>query len=97
MLSRTMASIKDSLMSGTVRARFKAGVLELLDRVDLSEGVEVSVTIIESAAKDDERGEGMRDALKATAGAWKDLIDAETLKRNIYEDRLIDTRPVPKL
>jgi hypothetical protein len=39
----------------------------------------------------------MRDALKATAGAWKDLIDAEALKRNIYEDRLIDTRPVPKL
>jgi hypothetical protein len=39
----------------------------------------------------------MRDALKATAGAWKNLIDAETLKRNIYEDRLIDTRPVPKL
>jgi hypothetical protein len=44
-----------------------------------------------------DRGESMRDALKATAGAWKGLIDAETLKRNIYEDRLIDTRPVPKL
>jgi len=84
-------------MSGTVRARFKAGVLELLDAVDLSEGTEVSVTIIESAAKADTRGESMRDALKATAGAWKGLIDAETLKRNIYEDRLIDTRPAPKL
>jgi predicted DNA-binding antitoxin AbrB/MazE fold protein len=33
-------------MSGTVRARFKAGVLELLDAVDLSEGAEVSVTIM---------------------------------------------------
>ena len=43
------------------------------------------------------RGESMRDALKATAGAWKGLIDAEELKRNIYEDRLIDTRPAPKL
>jgi predicted DNA-binding antitoxin AbrB/MazE fold protein len=87
-------------MSGTVRARFKAGVLELLDRVDLSEGAEVSVTIIESATKEGksgESGESMRDALKATAGAWKDLIDAEALKRNIYKDRLIDTRPVPKL
>jgi hypothetical protein len=39
----------------------------------------------------------MRDVLKATAGAWKNLIDAETLKRNIYEDRLIDTQPIPKL
>jgi predicted DNA-binding antitoxin AbrB/MazE fold protein len=84
-------------MSGTVCARFKAGVLELLDAVDLSERAEVSVTIIESAAKDGDSGESMRDVLKATAGAWKNLIDAETLKRNIYEDRLIDTRPVPKL
>lgn len=36
-------------------------------------------------------------ALKATAGGWKDLIDAEELKRNIYEDRLITTRPKVKL
>lgn len=84
-------------MSGTVRARFKAGVLELLDKVDLSDGAEVSVTIIETNATADTGGESMREALKATAGAWKNLIDAETLKRNIYEDRLIDTRPVPKL
>jgi predicted DNA-binding antitoxin AbrB/MazE fold protein len=84
------------IMSGTVRARFKSGVLELLDKVDLSEGAEVSVTIIESSPKED-TGESMRDALKATAGAWKGLIDAEALKRHIYEDRLIDTRPVPKL
>lgn len=82
-------------MSGTVRARFKAGVLELLDNVNLTEGEEVSVTIIESAKEDG--GGGMRDALKATAGAWKDLIDADELKRNIYADRLIDTRPAPKL
>ena len=84
-------------MSGTVRARFKAGVLELLDKVDLSEGAEVSVTIIESSPKENTSGETMREALKATAGAWKGLIDAEELKRHIYEDRLIDTRPVPKL
>ena len=84
-------------MSGTVRARFKAGVLELLDKVNLSEGAEASVTIIESTAKKDTSPESMREALKTTAGAWKGLIDAEELKRNIYEDRLIDTRPAPKL
>jgi predicted DNA-binding antitoxin AbrB/MazE fold protein len=93
----TSVKTRIETMSGTFRARFKAGVLELLDAVNLSEGAEVSVTIIESAAKKDTRAESMRDALNATAGAWKGLIDAETLKRNIYEDRLIDTRPVPKL
>ena len=82
-------------MSGTVRARFKAGVLELLGNVNLSEGEEVSVTILESGGK--KSGGSMRDALKATAGAWKDLIDADELKQNIYENRLINTRPVPKL
>jgi hypothetical protein len=35
--------------------------------------------------------------LRASAGGWKGLIDAEELKRNIYADRLISTRPEPKL
>lgn len=30
-------------------------------------------------------------------GSWKDTIDAEKLIRDIYNDRLINTRPVPKL
>jgi hypothetical protein len=30
--------------------------------------------------------------LKRTSGAWKGLIDAEKLKRDIYSDRLISTR-----
>jgi len=34
-------------MSGTIRARVKRGMLELLEKVDLSEGKEVSVTILE--------------------------------------------------
>jgi virulence-associated protein VagC len=43
------------------------------------------------------KGERMREALRATAGAWKDLVDCEELKRNIYADRLINTRPEPRL
>mgnify|MGYP003390247153 FL=1 len=42
-------------------------------------------------------GENFRDTLKTTAGTWKDLIGAEELKRNIYADRLISTRPEVKL
>ena len=35
--------------------------------------------------------------LERSAGGWKGLIDAEELKRNIYADRLISTRPEPRL
>lgn len=37
------------------------------------------------------------DALTATAGAWKETIDCEELKRQIYEDRLISSRPEVRL
>jgi hypothetical protein len=32
------------------------------------------------------------EILNRTAGAWKNLIDSERLKKNIYADRLISTR-----
>lgn len=32
------------------------------------------------------------ETLNKTAGAWKNLVDAERLKKNIYADRLITTR-----
>ena len=35
-------------MSGTVRARMKRGMLELLEKVDIPEGTEVSVTILQA-------------------------------------------------
>ena len=84
-------------MAGTIRARVGRGVLELLEKVDLPEGKEVSVTILDTISTKPSDGSGMREALDATAGAWKGLIDAEELKRNIYEDRLLSTRPTPKL
>jgi hypothetical protein len=35
--------------------------------------------------------------LERSAGGWKGLIDAEELKGNIYANRLISTRPEPRL
>jgi predicted DNA-binding antitoxin AbrB/MazE fold protein len=75
------------------RARFLHGVLEPLETVDLKEGEEVKVIIAERPTE----GKGMIEALRASAGGWKGLIDAEELKRNIYADRLISTRHEPKL
>lgn len=37
------------------------------------------------------------DVLEATAGAWKDSLDCEDLKRRIYENRLISSRPEIRL
>ena len=78
-------------MGGTVRARMKHGMLELLEKVDIPEGTEVSVTILETPRPKS------TDGLRRSAGGWKGLVDAETLIEHIYADRLISTRPVPRL
>jgi len=78
-------------MAETIRARVKGGVLEPLDKVDLPEGKEVLVTIRLIP------GQGNRSAFRRAFGKWKGTIDAEALIRNIYADRLLSTRPEPKL
>lgn len=78
-------------MRGTIRARVKHGMLELLEKVDLPEGTEVSVTILEAPTSKS------ADGLRRSAGGWKGLVDAEKLIEHIYADRLISTRPVPRL
>jgi hypothetical protein len=65
--------------------------LELLEKVDIPEGKEVSVTILDIPSPTD------KEAFRRSAGGWKGTVDAEALIKNIYEDRLISTRPVPKL
>ena len=79
-------------MEKTIKAKFKKGVIEPLERLKLEEGEELNVTISTLPKVKD-----VLKALKNTAGGWKDLIDAEELKRKIYKERLITTRPEPKL
>ena len=80
-------------MTIEVRARFHKGKIEPLEPLDFPEGEEILVTISERARP----RETLLEALRATAGAWKGLVDAEDLKRRIYEDRLLSTRPEPRL
>lgn len=77
-------------MGGTIRARFTRGVLEPLEHVDAEEGEVLMITILRVPTA----GAG---GLERSAGGWKGLVDAEVLKRNIYADRLISTRPEPRL
>lgn len=79
-------------MVRTIKARVSKGVIEPLEKIDIADGKEITVTIMELPT-----APGKIDVLKATAGGWKDLIDAEELKENIYADRLISSRPEVKL
>ena len=78
-------------MKRTIRALVKKGLLKPLEEADLPEGKEVTLTIVKVPSERD------FDAFVRSAGGWKGTIDAEVLIRNIYADRLISTRPEPRL
>jgi predicted DNA-binding antitoxin AbrB/MazE fold protein len=80
-------------MMRTIRARFSQGVFEPLEPAvtDLvKDGEEVTLTIETGPASSG-------DALRDTAGGWRDLIDGEALKAAIYRDRQLVTRPVVRM
>jgi predicted DNA-binding antitoxin AbrB/MazE fold protein len=79
-------------MAGTIRARVTGGTLKPLEKLDLPEGSEVTVTIVRTGVASDPV-----EAIRRSAGGWKGLVDAKKLIRNIYRDRLVSTRPVPRL
>jgi predicted DNA-binding antitoxin AbrB/MazE fold protein len=76
----------------TIRARFKNGIIEPLENVELRDGEEIVLTIVRRPETN-----GTQDAFRKSRGGWKDLIDCEKLKRDIYESRSIQTRPEVKL
>jgi len=78
-------------MAGTIQARVANGVLEPLEHLDVPEGEVLTIIVIRLPVN--VRGGG----LERSVGGWKGLIDAEELKRNIYADRFIATRPEPRL
>ncbi len=78
-------------MGGTIRARFRKGVLEPLDKVDLPENKEVTLTIVDIPTRED------AESFARAAGSWKGTIDAEGLIRDVYKDRLTSSRLEPRL
>ncbi len=78
-------------MIATIRGRYRNGVIEPLEKVELPENTEVTLTITEA------KPEEAADALERSAGAWKDKVDCDALIRDIYADRLISTRFRPEL
>lgn len=79
-------------MGGTIRARVDHGSLKPLEKLDLPEGSEVTVTIFGGPERRD------RKAFIEAAGSWKGLVNKKKLLRDIYASRRrVSTRPVPKL
>ena len=98
------------MMFANARARFSGGVLHPLEPLDLTEGEEVLLSIQSvprqdlpedaalhyAAAANVERSEEERKKrMMSTAGAWIGKIDAETLKRALYEARRTGSRKTP--
>lgn len=71
-----------------VHARYSKGTLELLENIDLAEGEDIMVDIFRGGKTLAEQIAIIRE----TAGAWKGFVDAEELIRDIYADRLVQTR-----
>ena len=51
------------------------------------------VAVIMPAKKQKAKTKADYEAFKSAAGGWKDLVDTEKLKKDIYESRKISTRP----
>ncbi len=80
-------------MGKTIRAKVSKGVIKPLDDLDIEGGKDITITIVETSTSSPEKG----DSLDKTAGGWVGLVDAQELKNNIYSDRLVSTRTLPKL
>ena len=78
-------------MGGTIRARVRQGALEPLESIDLPEGKEVTITILDLPAGRD------FEAFGRSHGSWEGTIDAEAFIRHIRESRQVSTRPEPRL
>lgn len=65
-------------MGGTIRARVRGGVLEPVDKIDLPEGKEVTITIFGLSAGYDP------DAFLRSRGGWKGLVAAASRRGPSY-------------
>ena len=80
-------------MERIIKAKFSNGVIKPLEKLHFKEGREITIVIKETSSKITKTIKSLRNSF----GGWKGLINTEELKKNIYKDRLINTRPEPKL
>ncbi len=77
-------------MLKTIKARYRNGVIEPLEKMDIEDGAEITITVSKPITTGAE-------GIKKCFGGWKGLIDADQFLKDIYESRKISTRPEVKL
>ena len=76
-------------MLKAVRGIYEGGVARPLEPIGVVDRAEVIITFLDKAPE--------REAeFLAAAGSWHD-VDTETMKRELYEERLLHQRPPPQL
>lgn len=90
-------------MPKTVKVRFANGVLTPLEPLDLVEA-EYRVTLDDAPTAGPSapvvvapESVVVESAFQSALGAWRGTHDPEELIRQIYADRLVNTRPEPRL
>lgn len=80
-------------MLRTIKARYRNGVIEPLEKIDIENETEILVTIdVPPAISKEEKWNRFLSA----AGGWKDIVDEEFLNE-IYRQRGVRNRPEVKL
>jgi predicted DNA-binding antitoxin AbrB/MazE fold protein len=72
------------------KARYKNGIIEPLEKIEIKEGSEITIALLEQNEVDPK-------GLIRSFGGWKNTVDCDELIKNIYADRQISTRPEVKL
>jgi predicted DNA-binding antitoxin AbrB/MazE fold protein len=78
----------------TIKARYRNGIIEPLEEIDLADGAEVTITL-EDVSPPMSEEERLKRFL-SSAGGWKDIVDEKFLDE-IYRQRSLRTRPEVKL
>ena len=73
-------------MEKTIRAKFRNGMIEPLEKLEIEEGKEFLITVKDPLS--------LEDRVEKAMGSWKGKIDCDQLVKNIYESRRLSaTRP----
>jgi predicted DNA-binding antitoxin AbrB/MazE fold protein len=80
---------KGAKMAREFRARFTKGKIEPLEKVDLREGEEFTISI-----KEESFPNAAMEGLARAAGAWKGTLDFDAYLKDLYASRRQPSRDV---
>ena len=73
-------------MEMTIRAKFKNGVIEPLEELELEEGKEFLIAVRDLLSPE--------DRFENSMGSWKKRVDCDQLIKDIYESRQLSAASI---